>query len=779
MHFSVTKEVGWEADDEREGPKPNLGVKKRYRFILDFSRRSSKAKRGPSRGPPPESEAEEEESIDLNEDANSRPRRHYCYNCEALRSDQYHKDYPLRRGKNPRPSLCAHCRFHRKARLADVSRDGRRRRQASEPEPRGDEREWCTNCGTLRSKKYHDGLLSGEQAPWNEICGRCVINMVKKKNRDRLWAYYDELVAANRGEGDRHDPLRDSLQHRRSSPYVFTPVSSREEGNVVSAATSASGLRDGFEHAKDPKHGGPPLATTRAREDMSGPSSSTSKAPERPQANIRRATVENHTSEDDRTQVPRHGQVRRGPRETQQPQQQAKSRDAPPRPTTSGNTSCEEAYERPKHQQPGGHGQPRNTQAREEPRRAAASGTMESVEPPQEGRELRDYFRPSHLEEYYKRQTQPKTRPHEPRDKAMPGPAPASSPGSPQNQEPYETRDYFRLPNPKRPLQPGEEPATVADSKQRREPGERREIHPTRHTHHTHRKRMSMSSVQSPVASVAEPVYFKCPLPAKVQAQKPKPNPRPAYSTNTLPNRRKPDPEPQARPEQPQPQPQPRYHQQKQQRQQEQPSRPMGVSDMYWSSEHGRAEQAFTAARFFFPDAAHDGGFPENVADPSHLSTGPAADGNNSNHGNYRSNNANSRNNHGNNGSNNSNRNSNSNSNQNGTNAPHPSAFTSSTTTEHAGTMPMPMPIPIPTPDFGHVFRASMGHMAAAAAATEAEAEGKEAAAVLEGDGNQIWEVDSDEAEEIEEGHARLVAEDGVDVGGGKGKGRGGGYYGW
>ncbi|KAK3299039.1 uncharacterized protein B0H64DRAFT_472230 [Chaetomium fimeti] len=736
MHFTVTKEVGWEADDGREDLKPNLGVKKRYRLILDFSRRSSKAKGGTSKAPPPESEAEEEDSIYLNEDANFHPRHHYCYNCEALRSAQYHQDFPLRGGKPPRPSLCAHCRFHRKSRLANESQHGRRRRRASDPEPRGDEREWCANCGTLRSNKYHDKLLSGKVAPWHEVCGRCVINMVKKKNRDRLWYY--ELAAAGRGEEDRDDPLRDSLQHRRSSPYVFTPVSSRDGSNVVSAATSASGPRNGFEQAKDPKHGISPLATTRAREGMSGPSPSTSRAPERPQANnIRKVTVENPTSEDDRSHVPRSGQVRRRGREAQQPQQQAKSREAPPRPAMSGNTKRKEAYEQPRRQQPSKptHGRPKNTQAREESRRAAASSSRGSVELPQEGRELRDYFRPPHLEEHFKRQTQPKTRPHEPRHKPVPAPTPTATPSSPQKQEPYETRDYFRLPNPKRPLQPGEKPATAPEPKQRHEPGESRERQSTRHNH---RKRVSMSSMQSPVAPAAEPVYFKCPLPASAQAQKPKPkpkpDPRPTHPANPLPNRRKPDSESKTRPEQSQPRQQ--QQQKEQQPHKEKPSRPMGISDMYWSSEHGRAEQTFTAAGIFFPDAAHDGGVTRDAADPCHPGTNTPTGGNGSNSDKSSNNSGNDRN-----GSRDGNRTRNRSSSHNDTdNNTH--CPPTPTTDEPARTMPMP--------DFGHVFRASMGHMATA------EPAGFEKDDYC----NQIWEVDSDEAEEIEEGRARLLGED-------------------
>ncbi|KAH6636672.1 hypothetical protein F5144DRAFT_546748 [Chaetomium tenue] len=713
MHFSVTKEVGWEADDEREGPKPNRGVKKRYRIILDFSRRSSKRKPNPKttprKGPPPESdfESDDEHAADRYEDGTPRPLQHYCYNCEAPRSIHYQQDHPLRRGT--RPSLCAECRAGRYARLAAAedaedsqdSQDGKPHPHpqhhhhehrpaptaaaaaaaaaaattAAALEPRGDDREWCAKCGILRSNRFHDKvLLTGGAArlpPWKES----------------LW-------------GD-----------CRSRPYGFGrgEVGGREGGGGVPVAggTAASGVRGGFEQAGDKERGGSPLAAIGAREDVSRSSSGVSTAPEPPRANARKATVENATPEDDRVGVRGGRQVRQGAGENRQSQQ-------PGQPT---------------------YGQPKGAQAREEHRLATANSALGCVETPKGGRELRDCFRPPHLDEYFKEKVRPKPKPHDPRDKPMPPPAPSAASSSQQYQAPHETREYFQLPNPMKPLEPGKKPTTT-EPKQRRDQGNLRdERHPTRHGH---RQRASVSSMKSPMPTAAEPVYFKGHVPAKVQVQQPKPT----SSTNPFRNRRKSEPkaEPkqdvrfeqqqqqqkqchykQAR-EQEQSQQQQQQREQHQQEQQAPPPRPMGISDMYWSSAHGQAEQTYAAAAFFFPSTApaHDGGVTEDAAG-SHRSTAAGSANSSQNDNNGSSNNGN--------GDNNTRRH----------RHRRPAENTAEHATEHTAAGAMP--------DFGHVFRASMGHTAAAAEANAAD---------FDGDDNQIWEVDSDEAEEIEEVRARM-----------------------
>jgi hypothetical protein len=130
----------------------------------------------------------------------------------------------------------------------------------------------------------------------------------------------------------------------------------------------------------------------------------------------------------------------------------------------------------------------------------------------------------------------------------------------------------------------------------------------------------------------------------------------------------------------------------------------MGVSDMYWASEEGKAEQTFTAGGYFFPGFATAYMFQE--AEVRGTTTGSAAGENNT--GYFRPS-------------------------DNGHGAFQPTGHTTTTTTTAAAaSKPQPM------------SSAHDNHDGGAQA--------------------QVWEVDSDEAEEIEEGHVNLLA--------GKGKAR-------
>ncbi|KAK4042090.1 hypothetical protein C8A01DRAFT_44863 [Parachaetomium inaequale] len=736
MHFSVTKEVGWEADDESEDPKPSLGVKKRYRFVFDFSRRSSKAKANNN------SKGDDGDHVDFNEkDGNAHSHEHHCYSCDVIRSDQYHEDYPHRPGKTPRPSLCTQCRFYRKARLVNRARDGSNRRWVTKYEARVDEREWCTHCGTLRSNKYHEKLLSGELPPWNEVCGQCVINAEKKNKRAQLKVYYQEPDMADWSDDDKHDPLRDSLMHPRSSPYAFTPTSSREEVKTVSASTSASDFQTRAENPKDSDRGEQPPAKMTAHESASGASAKMSKAAERPRANIWKVTVENHVSEDDRMHVRMERQVRQETRETQQPQQQEKggkpaeqpnvkpqtfaSTTAPiSQPATSDNTKLRE---QPKPQRSEKAHETREqtnkTQSHEVPGAAVASANLNDIKLSQEGRELRDYFKPPQPEKRYESRSQPKTMPRESREKPAlaPAPAPATATAAAdtkQGQEPQERLGYFKLPQQQKHFMPHGQPTMTAASKQQkqhqesREPRERPYTRPGNGHGNGHRKRLSASSTKSTQLPPAEHVYFKYSPPsneddAAQQAHKKK---KPFFFTSshesqpTLP-----------RPKQPQFQPKPQP-----QAKAEAP-RPMGVSDMYWASEHGQAEQTFsaTAGGFFFPGgAAHAFGGPAATA-----AAGAAAGVNGVN----------------------------------GTNGFGKSgAAAGSRSSSGSGSGPR-----------------SFRQHAAAAGASNGNTNTTTA---------QIWEVDSDEADEIEQGHAKLVAAAAKSKGKNKSKtksmmGKGGHHY--
>jgi hypothetical protein len=140
-----------------------------------------------------------------------------------------------------------------------------------------------------------------------------------------------------------------------------------------------------------------------------------------------------------------------------------------------------------------------------------------------------------------------------------------------------------------------------------------------------------------------------------------------------------------------------------QQEQQAPPPKPMGVSDMYWASEDGQAEQTFTAGGYFFP------GFATAYMFQQAEDVGAAAGNSNTGYSHPF---------------------------DNGHGAFHPTGHTTTTTTT------------------------------AAPAASEQQHHMPSSYGNPDGDTTQaqVWEVDSDEAEEIEEGHVNLLA--------GKGKAR-------
>lgn len=229
-----TKEVGWEADDESDAPKSPLGIK-RYRWILDFSRRSAKAKVGRKTAVRHESKKRRD---------GSRPDSHRCYGCGKTRCADYHDQYPLKSGKEPVPSLCTECRCDRKTRLAYRSntRDGGRHRcRATKRQARIDECQWCANCGRLRSDDYHDLYYSGDSLPpWAEVCGRCVTIVEKKTERERRRLYFEKLDMEAQRMSQDTDPLRDTIRRRRSSPYALKLACPVVETTLISASTATS-----------------------------------------------------------------------------------------------------------------------------------------------------------------------------------------------------------------------------------------------------------------------------------------------------------------------------------------------------------------------------------------------------------------------------------------------------------------------------------------------------------------------------------------------------------
>ncbi|AEO54300.1 hypothetical protein MYCTH_2123181 [Thermothelomyces thermophilus ATCC 42464] len=611
MHFSVTKEVDWEADDESDGFTPTLGVKKRYRLVLDFSRRSSKHRK-------------EGKGIDVEPSENiDHPisYRHRCYGCNAPRSDQYQQEFPPRRGRKPRPSLCTRCRYYREIRVADRARRSRGRRRTDKLTARIDEREWCAGCGTLRSNKYHSKLLSGELSVWDEICGQCIINKERRDKRGRLGTCYkgQRVVGCSEEEDDQNGfPGHSNPQDCRSSPYAFTPTSFRDEMKLVLGTASTLDNRAGPENSKvSPSCNNEQSAIKAAsRADARRDPVNVGKVSEHQRANIRCYASKSEASKHGQDQGAPARQGGKGGSRREGSQQQNTCRESSEKSTGQPRLRGVRltAGKSPSWQSPKSYElcvRQREPKDAEKGRLPAASSIVggtsrsgekeekEKAEEEVEGREARDYFKPPHLEDWYNKHRQPMAKSRS--EERHGAPNVASFPAG--YQELQEGRDYFKLPQQQQQQQQQQKRCatrwrrTAADSKIQEEAGER---HSDGHGHRKHPS-TSTSSTRSSRSQPQEPFYFN--LHSRDGSQ-----PKPAASTD----RHLTDRNSQAR-RKAQPAPPRRQQQQQQQKKQRQPGsqpRPMGVSDLYWASEYGQAERASTGAGggfFLFSDARASG----------------------------------------------------------------------------------------------------------------------------------------------------------------------------
>ncbi|KAL2182705.1 hypothetical protein L209DRAFT_775447 [Thermothelomyces heterothallicus CBS 203.75] len=606
MHFSVTKEVGWEADDESDGFTPTLGVKKRYRFVLDFSRRSSKH-RNEGKG----IDVEPSENID-----HPISYRHRCYGCNAPRSDQYQQEFPPRRGRKPRPSLCTRCRYYREIRVADRGRGSRGRRRTDKLTARIDEREWCASCGTLRSNKYHSKLLSGGLSVRDETCGQCIINKQRRDKRGRLRTCYkgQRVVGCSEEEDDQNGfPGHSNPQDFRSSPYAFTPTSFRDEMKLVLGTASTLDYRAGPENSKVSSSCNSEQSAIKAasRADARRDSVNVGKVSEHQRANIRRYASKSEASKHGREQGAPARQGGKGGSRREGSQQQNTCRESSEKSMgqprlrgvrlTAGKSpswQLPKSYELCVRQR-----EPKDAEKGCLPAASSIVGRTnrsgeeeEEEEEAAEGREARDYFKPPHVEDWYNKDRQPKakSRSEEPHG----APNVASSPAG--YQELQEGRDYFKLPQQQQQQQQKRCATrwrhTAADSKIQEEAGERHS------DGHGHRKHPSTSSTRSSRSQPQEPFYFNFHSPDGSQ-------PEPAASTDRHLTDRNSQAQRKAQPAPPRRQNQQQQQQQKKQRQPGSQPRPMGVSDLYWASEYGQAERASTGAGggFLFSDAGASG----------------------------------------------------------------------------------------------------------------------------------------------------------------------------
>ncbi len=658
---------------------------KRFRFVIDFSRRPSSSKDNKKKKNKANKMADPiakalEDWRDIDGDAKvpviDDDGTHTCYCCGEIRSDLYHDEHPFKDGKTAIPSLCTQCRYYRKVRLADRVRSAKPHHRVSHVEVRVDDREWCGRCGTLRSNRYHEKLLSGQSPSGNGVCGRCIINTEKKREHARLRLYYDGWDTA------KHDPLLDNIQIRRSSPYAFTPTPSQETVKVISATPSTSDMKAKADCDKQT-----PVAV-RNCENKSDSASGGVAAHKAVQAHhvhlgARKVTVEDDTSEDIRNPVQaeqrntRH-QLPDHPKLKAQAQVTSPSSSISDATTLGSIEQLHEPQEPPKEQKE--HKEPRKVpdqpikiQPREVPISAPAMATSSAPS----GNVKQDQ------------------QPH----------APSKSP----KQQEYisvlsDHLEYIRVLSDRlMKTQPREEPTQIptrSTSGQTKQGSERQEAQECRDNYTGSRTGFDKHSNNPPEPQPREQTYFKMkPRPTgKADAeQAPPPRPRGVFNMNRFTTERKAEPRPQR----------PFYFmnrhpsRQAQTEQQAPPPRARGVSDMYWASAEGKAEQArtFTSDGKLFPDGTFGGAAASGHA---HAFRSASSGGTSTRH----------------------------------RSSAHFASSAWAASADHASG----------GNDFVHGDSRSSGQHRSSRRA-------------------RVWEVDSDEAEEIEHGHAKLV--------GGRGRGNG------
>lgn len=219
MWFTRTKEVDWEADDENEEPNPGRKVKKRYRVVVDFGRGSPAPKARSSRSSAAAKAGREEDPVGSEKQQHGEHSilpRHSCFVCGKTRSNHYHRQHPVRSGENPIPSLCRGCRRDRRARIAERHSGGRPRHRASRRLAHVDNRQWCANCGVLRSEHYHSLYLSGHLPPWSEICAKCRVR-AEEDGRRKLYRMFLENPDVGGPDDDDDDDWKQVVLPRDSN----------------------------------------------------------------------------------------------------------------------------------------------------------------------------------------------------------------------------------------------------------------------------------------------------------------------------------------------------------------------------------------------------------------------------------------------------------------------------------------------------------------------------------------------------------------------------------
>lgn len=93
---------------------------------------------------------------------------HFCYGCGVERSARYRSLHKICNEKEAKPNLCLVCRLS----LKDASSVGRASR-AERKRAHLAEFHWCSNCGILRSAKYHNEYPLGAKLSVSGVCHKC------------------------------------------------------------------------------------------------------------------------------------------------------------------------------------------------------------------------------------------------------------------------------------------------------------------------------------------------------------------------------------------------------------------------------------------------------------------------------------------------------------------------------------------------------------------------------------------------------------------------------
>ncbi|GAB1311270.1 GTPase Obg [Madurella fahalii] len=256
MHISVTKETGWEGDGPNDGFTPCRKVNKRYRFILDVSLGSPEARVGINKAATQVERLKDCPAINKPE-APANFKELCCYVCGKTRSGRYHQQLQAKRGEITIPSLCRGCRRDRKVRISSCGRGEYCHRRVTRRQAHVDNREWCANCGVLRSERYHELYISGNLPPWSEICGKCK-KMVKDGGERELRRMLSEELMKRwsskqeRGHADRHSQRRS--RNNRAAPKHHT---SHHKAETDRNQSSAGGIPTDDSPQKSQDHGEP------------------------------------------------------------------------------------------------------------------------------------------------------------------------------------------------------------------------------------------------------------------------------------------------------------------------------------------------------------------------------------------------------------------------------------------------------------------------------------------------------------------------------------------